>query len=238
MQLDQELRDQLTEATRDVVGGPDLRTSIEAGRRQRTTRTALLGGGAAAAVVAVTFGVASVLSGPAGSPDPGRTSPDVVAPAADPGPADFVAGTTVDESLQETIASHLSALPAADDVYPSDWNHDGPMPEAQFANATDWQAYYTVDPSQTFRVIAGYLEHASDGGELGQVETSHYTSGGLFTFNTSFTTQDGFLVNASERISAPSLAAANQARSLSSGDIAALVQDPALTFPEPVDWPN
>src|SRR4051794_3762817 len=147
MTVEQLLRDQLDRATHDVVGGPDLAASIRAGRRRRrTTRV----GVSTAAVVVLGLGAmgAHALTGD----DGGATAHDApvahaVAPVA-PAPAvpsDFVPGTDIDESMAAVVAEHLPALPAPDDVYPSDANTAGPLPDSEFARAQDWQASYTTE---------------------------------------------------------------------------------------------
>ena len=44
------------------------------------------------------------------------------------------------------MAEHLPALPEPNDVYPSDSETAGPLPDDAFARATEWQAVYTAEP--------------------------------------------------------------------------------------------
>ena len=65
-------------------------------------------------------------------------------------------GTQIDETMEAVIAEHLPGLGAATDVYPSDWDHNGPMPDADFADATDWQAAYDLSADEELLVFMGW----------------------------------------------------------------------------------
>jgi hypothetical protein len=242
MTVEQLVRDQLDRATREVVGGPDLATSVRAGRRRRrTTRV-----GVAAAAVAV-LGLGAVGAHALGGDDPrpvghdasvaDRPAPAVPAPAA---PVDFVPGTDVDDTMAAAVVEHLPSLPAPDDVYPSDSRSAGPIPDSEIARAQDWQAAYTTDTGG-FLVIMGLPEEidgwrCSDcdaqevkGGTLYH-ETYSTNSGQTWWFGTYFVGDDGHFVNAFESVQAPDEAAATGLRQLSDADIEELVEDPRLSF--------
>ena len=70
--------------------------------------------------------------------------PTAAAPAASDGT--FVTGTTIDTDLAAVVAAADPSLPAPTDVYPSDWSRDTPLPDADFANATEWQLVYDLSP--------------------------------------------------------------------------------------------
>jgi hypothetical protein len=57
-----------------------------------------------------------------------------------------VAGTTVDTDLAAVVAGADPSLPPPTDVYPSDWSRDTPLPDDQFADATEWQLLYDLAP--------------------------------------------------------------------------------------------
>ncbi len=56
------------------------------------------------------------------------------------------------------VAGHLPSLPAPDDVYPSDSHTAGPMPDADFASAEDWQAAYTLADGHGFLLMTALAE--------------------------------------------------------------------------------
>ena len=241
MTTEQIIRDQLDRATHDVVGGPDLAASIRDGRRRRrTTRV----GVAAAAVAVLGLGTAGALVVSGG--DPGAVARDE--PAAGPAPAapapaapvDFVPGTDVDDSMAAVIAELLPSLPAPDDVYPSDGKTAGPIPDAEFASAQDWQATYTTDSGGVLVMMGSPDEidgwrcsncnaHEVPGGTLYH-ETYSTDDGGTWWFGTYFVGDDGHFVNAFESVQAPDGQAAAGQRQLSDSDLEALVGDPRLTF--------
>lgn len=262
MPIDERVRTELTAAAEDVPTGPDLATSLRAGRRQRTRRTATVVTASAMAVGSIAL-AASMVPWAGSSKD--TPSEPVVADAPDTTP-DFVPGTDIDEQMQQTISGHIALLGAADDVYAGDWKHDGPLPAADFAKATDWQASYTLGAHEQVLVVMGFpapgeateqgCDTATAGGRGaprchqaaagdGTVTSSGYTllqpaSEGLdqYTYITSYQSADGFTVNALERVQAGSWQAANEMRMLDDAALTELVIDPALTFPEPQRWPN
>jgi hypothetical protein len=235
MTTEQILRDQLDRATGDVPRLPDLERAVRRGRRQRRTRRA----GLALAAVAVGVvgvglaagGVRAVTGddGPAVAPD----APVAGAPA-----PDYVAGTDIDDRMAAVIAQHLPSLPAPDDVYPSDRHTAGPIPDADFARADDWQATYTIGGS-TVVVIASDPREAqgcrgcdSEKVPGGRLYHQRYTSLGPdhWYFGVFFVRPDGSAVNAFESLIAPDEATAVAQRQLSDADMEALVQDQRLSF--------
>ena len=244
MTTEQIIRDQLDRATHDVVGGPDLATSIRDGRRRRRTTRA---GAAAAAVAALVLGgvVTHALAGD-GDGDGDRSvahdAPvaDGAAQAAPAGPVDFVPGTDVDESMAVVIAELLPSLPAPDDVYPSDSKTAGPIPDAEFANAQDWQATYTTETGGALvmmgiargdrRLALQRLRRARGPRRHPVPRDLQHDDGGTWSFGTYFVGDDGHFVNAFESVQAPDGQTAADQRQLSDADLEALVADPRLTF--------
>jgi hypothetical protein len=242
MTVEQLVRDQLARATREVVGGPDLATSVRAGRRRR--RTARVG--VAAAVVAV-LGLGAVGAHAWAGDHPRAVAHDApVADGAAPapaGPVDYVPGTDVDDMMAAVIAEHVPSLPAPDDVYPSDSHAAGPIPDSEFARAQDWQAAYTTDTGGVL-VMMGLPEeldgwrcsdcdaHEVAGGTLYH-QTYSTDDGGTLWFGTYFVSDDGHFVNAFESVQAPDEQTAAGQRQLSDTDLEALVQDPRLSFNRP-----
>lgn len=247
MTTDSELRERFALATQDVPAGPDLETSILRGRRARRRRRAGLVGGAVAGVAAAAV-VAGVALGGTGS------GTDRV--ATDPAPnraGDFVAGTDHDELIQRVVARHLPALPRPDDVYPSDWDHAGPMPDAQFVDATDWQAAYTVAPAEELLVVSGYAppdekadpgcpEDRPTGGEIachrtrgpdGWITDEAYTSGDAYVFYSTYAVRSGFTTTVLETVTASSWDDALDQRAFSAAQLHPLVTDAELVFPLP-----
>ena len=239
MTTEQLVRDQLDRATRDVPAGPDLAASIRLGRRMRQRRRAGLALAAAAVVGVGAVGVGAALSGD--SPTTAHENPAAEAPAAvdqgpvDQVPGDQVPGTDIDDRMAATIAAHLPDLPAPDDVYPSDTEHRGPMPDADFAQATDWQAIYTTASSEVLVIMAladestqpftcdGCAEAQVPGGT---VYRQTFTVSGEQWFGTYFVRDDGSIVNAFEYL--PVQNAAD--RVFTDQQFEDLVQDPALSF--------
>jgi len=239
---EQILRDQLDRATHDVVGGPDLAGSIRDGRRRRRTTHVGL---AVASMAVLGLGAvgARALSGdhtPAVAKDaPVADGPAAVAPAP-PAPVDFVPGTDVDDSMAAVVAELLPSLPAPDDVYPSDGETAGPLPDAEFARAQDWQAAYATDTGGAL-VMMGRPEEIGGwrcrdcgaqevpGGTLYH-QTYSTDDGTTWWFATFFVADDGHFVNAFESVRAPDEQSATGRRQLSDADLEALVEDPRLTF--------
>lgn len=236
MTTEQQLRDQLDRATTDVPASPDLETAVRRGRRRRQYRR---GGLALAAVAVVGLGSAGVVaatSGDDGGPTVAQDAPVAAAPAAT---TDWVAGTDIDTDLADLVAAQLPSLPAPDDVYPSDSHTAGPMPDADFAQAEDWQATYTVGDS-TFLVM---MAAPSEGGVRCQGCEKKEVPGGTL-YHQTFTSPgpnhwyfgvylarpDGSAVSAYESLTAPDEATAIAQRQLTDAEVEALVQDPGLRF--------
>jgi hypothetical protein len=238
---EQLLRDQLDRATSSVPGGPDLETAIRSGRRRRLRRR----GGLAVAAIAV-LGVAAtgayaVVGGDGRTVvhDSGRQTPLAGAPA---GPTDYVPGTDIDAKLAAVIAQHLPTLPAPDDVYPSDSHTAGPIPDADWASAEDWQATYTENGNQVLLITglpsegtdecAGCPSHQVPGGTVYREDYSSVGDDGRtrWYFGTYFVRDDGTFTNAWEIVAGAGKEAAASQRHISDADLAALVRDPGLTF--------
>jgi len=239
---EQILRDQLDRATQEVVGGPDLASTIRDGRRRRRTTHV----GLAVVAVAV-LGLGAVGAHALGGDDtppvahdaPVAGGPAQLAPAP-AAPVDFVPGTDIDDSMAAVVAEHLASLPAPDDVYPSDGKTAGPLPDVEFARAQDWQATYTTDTGGAL-VMMGRPEEiggwrcrdcgAKDvpGGTLYH-QTYSTDDGTTWWFATFFVGDDGHFVNAFESVRAPDEQSAAGRRQLSDADLETLVEDPRLTF--------
>ncbi len=151
-------------------------------------------------------------------------------------------GTDIDTRMADVIAEHLPSLPAPDDVYPSDSHTAGPLPDADFARAEDWQATYTLDgsellviasaPSEGGVACAGCAKQQVPGGTLYR---QTFTSGGPdhWYFGVSFERPDGSAVSVYESLDAPDEQTGQERRRLTGTDAAALVQDPRLVFTGP-----
>jgi hypothetical protein len=233
MTIEQELREQLDRATQDVPTGPDLTTSLTRGRTRRRQRSGLVAGGGLVAGAAAAAVVLVVAVG--GTPDDTRTpvATDPTDSASAPDDGSFVSGTDVDETLEAVVARHLPSLGRADDVYPSDWDHRGPMPDADHADATDWQAVYTVSPHDQLLVIMAYPEPGEDVTPGLTADDSYQDDEGHYTFYSSYVADSGFTVNALETVAASSYQQAVAQRVLSGEELRPLVTDPELTFPFP-----
>jgi hypothetical protein len=237
MTTEQIVRDQLQRATKDVVGGPDLEAVLQRGRSKRRRRRGLAG---LMAVAVLGVGAAGIYAVAGGS---NRTTvhdvPVAVAPA---GPTDYVPGTDIDAHLAAIIASHFPTLPAPDDVYPSDSHTAGPIPDADFAAAEDWQATYTENGNQVLLITGLASEGSNDCAQCqeqqvagGTLSTDLYQSTGddgrtRWYFGTYFTRSDGTFANVWEIVTGGTQGAAEAQRHLSDDDLAALVQDRGLTF--------
>ena len=253
MNVPDHYRTALDELTRDRPEGVDLSAVIDGGRRRRRVRRTAWGG--AALVVAAAAGSAGMVL----THDGRHTAVDVDSGPAAPGAAyrDFVAGTDLDETMQAAVARHLPAVPAADDVYPSDWNTPGPIPDSEFTDATEWHAIYQVSGRERLTVIASQpIPHQPvtvncddlEQGDIpcrrvelpdGSVETrSGYLLGtSTFRFMTVHVTADGFITETLDDVQAGSVAEADGVRQLTDAETASLVGDPALRFPDPVVAP-
>jgi hypothetical protein len=147
--IEDELRERLDRATSAVPAEPDLGASIAGGRRRRAVRRggALVAGVTGAAVVAgLTVVGAGTLQ---------RSVPPAAQPAAGAAAwsTDWVAGSTVDETLVQVVDDAVARAGTATDVYPSDWTRSTPLPDAQASRATEWQAVYRVDDDETLTVL-------------------------------------------------------------------------------------
>jgi hypothetical protein len=240
MSSDTDIRRAYSRVTDDASSGPDLAEVLARGRGARRRRTRLRVAGATG--VAATVVAAGVLVPRMMDAD------DVVAPAAPPVATDFVAGTTVDETMVEVVASHLPALGEPRDVFPSDTDHNGPMPDADFARAEDWQAEYDLPGGDLFRLLVAHPAGGSaydcpsctwsevPGGRMNvQVSQRLATDGSVdWRFLVTFASDSGFRVAALEEVGAPTQSGAEAARTFTDADMLALAQDPQLTFPAPV----
>ncbi|WP_374455756.1 hypothetical protein [Nocardioides sp.] len=239
MSTDTDLRRAYSRATDDASTGPDLGEVLALGRGARRRRARLRLAGAAGLATAVV--AAGVLA-------PRLTrSDDVVAPEPAPAATDFVAGTDVDQTLMDVVAAHLPALGAPRDVFPSSTDHNGPMPDADFASATDWQAEYDLGGGGLFRLFVGHPAGSSaygcpdcawspvaDGRTSTQISERLGTDGSArWRFLVVFEADDGFLVSVLEEIPAASEGAAAQARSFTDAQLLELARDDRLTFPDP-----
>jgi hypothetical protein len=251
MTVEQLVRDQLDRATQHVPAGPDLESAVSTGRRRRRNRRAGLASVAVAAVTAVVaapLAVSAFLSDPTLQPLETRVADQPPAPPVAAPATDYVPGTDIDETMAAVVADHLVSLPAAEDVYPSDSAHPGPMTDADFARATDWIAAYALD-GQEVEVSMGYADPAvlacevdctstaMSGWELQDREASgwHETDPGgakQWVFVTQVV-RGSFYVNLREQIVAPTLDAARTQRTLDHEAVVALVTDPRLTFQRP-----
>lgn len=263
MLVEDQLRSELSSATEVVPYGPDLATSLRAGRRLRRRR-------AAATVTAATLAVGSIaVAGtviPWSGQQPGGRFDDATT-VERPAAPDYVAGTQLDETMQRVFTEYVPMVGQADDVYPSDWTRNGALPDSDFANATDWQARFSLGAHEEVLLVMGFPSPheesfaGCEGQDLvgaqgapgcretrvgdGTVTTTGYSmqvpaADGLdtYTFLASYRSADGFTVNALDRVRAGSWRAADSMRVLDDATLAQLVVDPALTFPEPTRWPN
>jgi len=116
-----------------------------------------------------------------------------------------------------------------------------------FAAATDWQAEYDVDGGGFFRLM---LTHAGPdvalcddclrtevpGGRIG-VDSSQsladMDADHPWVFRVMFQGDDGRIAIATEKVAGATLKSARQARTFTDAQLAELVQDPTLTFPDP-----
>jgi hypothetical protein len=234
MTHEQIVRDQLDRATQHVLGGPSLEAAIEQGRRKSRRRRGALG---LAAVAVVGLGAVGlrVATGD-DNPTTVQDAPVADGPAA---PGDFVPGTDIDEKLAAVVADQLPNLPAPDDVYPSDSHTAGPIADADWASAEDWQASYTLGDGHTFAMITGLpsegfscqgCEQESVPGGTVYHQTSQNLDDGSWQFATWLGRPDGSYVGAFEYAAGAVGGHEPDDRVLSDAALEALVQDPALTF--------
>jgi hypothetical protein len=252
MNVEDRYRTTMEQLTDTPVGGPDLATSLAAGRRHRRVRRTIVAGGAVAALTVATAGGAWLQRPHAvTTPDSFATSPTY---------HDFVPGTRIDEDFQATVAQYLPGLPDAGSVYPSDWNHDTALPDAQFENATDWEADYTLNPQEDLVVVMakdvpGYplrpkcSEIAVSLGQptcsvSGLADDARVASYGFtvevphgYWFLSVYTAADGSTVTVSQHVGADSWSQAEARRVYTDAQASSLASDTALTFPDPVVTP-
>ncbi len=251
MNVTDHYRSTLDELTRDRPGGPDLSAAIAGGRRRRRARrTAWVGAGVAAAAVVACSGVALTHHSSSVAVDSGLGGNSTY--------PDFVAGTDLDETIQATVAAHLPQLPPPTQLYPTDWNHPDPIPDADFADATEWHAVYQVSDTEQVRLVmsqripgetmtpgtcddvqqVGLPCQRTEGAD-GSLDMRFGTVIGSSTYRflTLHVTPGRFLVETLDDVQAHSWAEAEDARGLTDAGTSALVRDPALRFPAPVHTP-
>ena len=241
MSSDTDIQRAYSRATHDASAGPDLAEVLALGRGARRRRTRLrVAGAAGVAAVVVAAGVLA----------PRFTqSDDVVAPASPPAATDYVAGTAVDETMVAAVAAHVPGLAQPRDVFPSDADHNGPMPDEDFATATDWQAEYDVEGGGFFRLLVAHAEEPYvpvcdgclrtevPGGRTGVDQSQSLADTDAdhpWVFRVMFQGDDGRIVIATEKVPGASVGSATQHRVFTDAQLAELVQDPTLTFPQPV----
>jgi hypothetical protein len=169
--------------------------------------------------------------------DSGRQVP---LPGTPTGPTDYVPGTDIDEKLAAVIAQHLPTLPAPDDVYPSDRHTAGPIADADWASADDWQATYTENgnevlvitgtPSEGSLTCGGDCHHVPGGTMFHENSSSVEHGTQRWYFGTFVYRPHGTFTNAWEIVNADDKTAAESQRHVTDADLTALVQDPGLTF--------
>lgn len=245
MTVEQLVRDQLDRATRHVPVAPDLESAVATGRRRRRTRRAGLASLAAAVVVAAPLAASAFVPDPAPPRLGDRVADQSAAPqVVSPAPTEHAAGTDIDETITAVVAEHLPSLPAAEDVYPSDSEHPGPMTEADIPYATQWIAAYALQ-GQRVEVAVGYASPVVLACETGCTSTvmSGWELQSREADGWHETDPDGakqwvfvtqvvrgfFFVNVREEIVAPSLDAARAQRTLDHEAVVALVTDPRMT---------
>ncbi len=164
-------------------------------------------------------------------------------PVADAGANDgtFVSGTTIDTDLAAAVAAADPSLPDPRDVYPSDWNHDGPIPDADFANATEWQLVYDLAPKVQLLVYVGTTIPGQPSVQpVGQVVTDHHGIGDPMDemwFQSMLQRADGRFVDAIEEVTASDPQAGERLRVLTDAQTEAIAQAAGLDFPDPVEPP-
>ena len=240
MSLDQQLRDHYrTTDEADVAAGPDLGSVLRHGRRRRRTRITGVAAGAVAVVAAGAVVAATLTGGGTDTATDPNRGPDAAA-----APGDYVPGTEVDDTMRQVVAEHLPVLGDPTDVYPSDWNHNGPMPDADFAAATDWQAAYQVDEDERLLVVMGYPKPAEPTGcpdcrsttvpeGTLMTQVSWREDAGEWVFFTGLVRDDGFSVSVIDYVVSPEVADARTQRTVSNTEATDLARDPRLRFPRP-----
>lgn len=224
---------------------------VASGRRSRRRRAgATVGVAAGTAVVVVATGALLVPGTPRGTPAP---------------PAGPVAGTATGRAIDAAVRR---ALPHGDRlvlrrVYPSDWNHDGPIGDP--AAATDWHGFWTLRTAggtQTVRVDLMYLPSPDGIGPCGvsyssadcrvskgpggtEVTTYQYqtldSAGGSVTSATLWARHyrtPTFEVTVGDEVATRSAPLPDSRFAYTRAQLARAATDAALTIPKPVAWPS
>ncbi|MBF4761580.1 hypothetical protein ISU07_00445 [Nocardioides islandensis] len=235
MTIEQQVRDRFDRAT-TTVPEADVAAAIAGGRRVRRRRRVT-------AYAVGSLAVAAVAASAVALPRLGDDEPRTVAPAHH-GPADdgtFVPGTTVDTDLAAAVAAADPSLPAPRDVYPSDWSRDTPLPDADVANATEWQLVYDLAPKVELLVYVSVpIPGESSGLTSGQVVTDHHGIGDPtdeIWFQSMLQRADGRFVDVIEQVTATEVRDGQRLRVLTDAQTEAIAQAPGLDFPDPITPP-
>ena len=237
MTVEQLVRDQLDRATQDVPDGPDLESVDPAGPappmndgRRGHRRRAVLGVGTIGLRIAVADDAEPVADDAlvAGAPDlVPRRAPPRTSCRDRRGPGDGRGRRRASAVLQ-----------APDDVYPSDRHTAGPMPDADFVSAKEWQAAYTPAGGHGFVLMAalageslecdGCEQEAVAGGEMYREVSQSVESAGVPVRD---------VLRARRRLAGRRDESHRPGRGAGAGrpgalntELEALVQDPGLTF--------
>lgn len=159
--IEAELRTRLERVTSDVPQMPELSSTIARGRRRRALRQGAMLTSGVAAVAVVAASAAAVGGWVRPGPAAVASTASAVISAASPAGAssssssstDWVAGSTVDETMAAVVAAHVARPGVATDIYPSDWARSTPLPDAEATRATEWQAHYRVDDHESLTVF-------------------------------------------------------------------------------------
>ncbi len=256
MNVEEQLRSDLKELTHDVPRSLNLDQVVLAGRSRRRRRHVVAGVGTCALLTGISWGGTGLVDSLTTSGRESQQLQPAIAGAHHVLPAhqlghgkksdlgaqdvqDFVPGTDIDEHMQTVINGHLDpGLHATvTDVYPSDWNHDGAMPDAQWQNATDWQAVYTIPGGQRLLVIMFYVR-PGDSCTDGASQQAYSLNGTYFEASGRTDCQTRFGVNSILSVSADSEAQATQKFALSTAQLAAISEDNGLAFAAPINPPS
>jgi hypothetical protein len=220
----QQLKDQF-DRTADGLPEPDVAAAVAAGRRGRRRRATSYAVGSLAVLAVASAVVVPRLGG-------SEEVPVTSTPAAD---GTFVAGTTIDTDLAAAVAAAAPALPAPTDVYPSDWSRDTPLPDEDFADATEWQLLYDLPGGETLLV---YLSKPVPGVEV-RTGPSRQEVGDppRHQFLVVSEAADGLVVNVIETVPGDTWKQVERARRLTDDQLGAIAAGPGLDFPDPVDPP-
>lgn len=259
MSIEQQLREQFDHAT-EHLGSADLDAVLDHGRSHRRRRIGTIAVGSAAAAAAVALAVTPLVHDRVAAKPlrPGSHSRPV-ASATHSRPA--ISTDPVAQRLQAAVATAAPELPAPSKLYPSDWNHNTPLPDSQAANATDWQLGYNLPGGEVvwisvFRSPASMPESATceppktkdcsstpvPGGRYLRQITATLDAQGEKPVNTAFVgvyAVDGGLSGASvsDTVSSPKRATAERQRSLTDAQLRRIATASDLTFPAPVVTP-